>query len=173
MCTVCLTVSGVSFEPSTLYCNLLDYGYFQPTSYGSQFYAFSTIPPATKQPSITTSRCSMTCPEANGQIYVSLYGISNIFLSSQHRVSRLQDNQTFYMCYRMRHYTPYLNIESVSTLENCIDLCYASASCSSVVFDQTEITCYLSSNDNPPTYKASRFASTHSRLIGIEDEIDG
>ncbi|KAJ6100056.1 hypothetical protein N7467_001591 [Penicillium canescens] len=153
MCTVCLTVSSVSFEPSTLYCNLLDYGFFQTTSHGSQLYAFSTAPPATKQPSMTTGRCSRTCPEANGQIYVSPYA------------------ETFHMSYGMRHGTPYLNIESVSTLEDCMDLCGASTSCSSVDFDQTKNTCYLRNNDSPPTYKASRFASTNS--VGCSGACEG
>lgn len=62
----------------------------------------------------------------------------------------------------MRHGTPYLNIKSVSTLEDCMDLCCASTSCSSVNFDQTKNTCYLSNNDSSPTYQASCFASTHS-----------
>ncbi|KAF4771751.1 hypothetical protein N7455_008177 [Penicillium solitum] len=60
-----------TFEPFTLCCNLLDYGSFQTTSHEIQFYA---APPATKQPSMTTGRCSATCPEANGQIYISPYG---------------------------------------------------------------------------------------------------
>ncbi|KAJ5970801.1 uncharacterized protein N7479_000719 [Penicillium vulpinum] len=76
MFTVCLTVSSLSSKPPNLYCNLLDYGSFQTTSHASQPFAFSTAPPATKQPSMTTDSCSTTCPEANGKIYASLYGES-------------------------------------------------------------------------------------------------
>jgi len=143
----------VSFDPSTLYCNLLDYGSFEASSHGSQLYAFSTAPPVTKQPSMTTRRCSTSCPEANGQIYVSPYG------------------ETFYMSCGMRHGTAYLNVESVSSLEDCMDLCGASASCSSVDFDQSKNTCYLSNNDSPPTYEASRFASAHS--VGCSGACEG
>lgn len=72
--TVLLTSCSVSFEPSTLYCNLLDFGSFSQTSHGSQLHAFPTSPPVTKQPTMTTRRCATTCPEANGQIYVSPFG---------------------------------------------------------------------------------------------------
>ncbi|KAJ5451884.1 hypothetical protein N7445_000067 [Penicillium cf. griseofulvum] len=143
----------VSFEPSTLYCNLLDFGSFSQTSHGSQLYAFPTSPPATKQPTMITRRCATTCPEANGQIYVSPFG------------------ETFYMSCGMRHGTPYLNVESVSTLEDCMDHCAGSPSCSSVDFDQNKRVCYLSNNDSPPTIAAPRFAAAHS--VGCSGACEG
>ncbi|KAJ5382454.1 hypothetical protein N7517_000365 [Penicillium concentricum] len=143
----------VSFEPSTLYCNLLDFGSFSQTSHGSQLHAFPTSPPVTKQPTMTTRRCATTCPEGNGQIYVSPFG------------------ETFYMSCGMRHGTPYLNVESVSTLEDCMDHCAGSPSCSSVDFDQNKRVCYLSNNDSPPTITAPRFAAAHS--VGCSGACEG
>ncbi|KAJ5158255.1 uncharacterized protein N7500_007906 [Penicillium coprophilum] len=143
----------VSFEPSTLYCNLLDFGSFSPTPHGSQLHAFPTSPPATKQPTMTTRRCATTCPEGNGQIYVSPFG------------------ETFYMSCGMRHGTPYLNVESVSSLEDCMDHCAGSPSCSSVDFDQNKRVCYLSNNDSPPTITAPRFAAAHS--VGCSGACEG
>lgn len=71
----------------------------------------------------------------------------------------------------MRHGTPYLSLEQVSTLEECMDHCGASPSCSSVDFDQAKGVCYLSNNDSPPTYEASRFASAHS--VGCSGACEG
>jgi hypothetical protein len=71
----------------------------------------------------------------------------------------------------MRHGTPYLNVEKVSTLEDCMDHCAASPSCSSVDFDQNKQVCYLSNNDSPPTLEASRFASAHS--VGCSGACEG
>jgi hypothetical protein len=71
----------------------------------------------------------------------------------------------------MRHGTPYLNVEKVSTLEDCMDHCAASPSCSSVDFDQSKQVCYLSNNDSPPTLEASRFASAHS--VGCSGACEG
>lgn len=72
--SIYLTFYSVTFDPTTLYCNLLDWGTFSSNPHGSQLYAFSAPPPATTKPSLTTRRCSTACPAANGQIYVSQYG---------------------------------------------------------------------------------------------------
>ncbi|KAJ6060563.1 hypothetical protein N7499_012602 [Penicillium canescens] len=135
-CSEIANCETVSFEPSTLYCNLLDFGSFSQTSHGSQLYAFPTSPRSPSSP-----------------IYVSPYG------------------ETFYMSCGMRHGTPYLNVEKVSTLEDCMDHCAASPSCSSVDFDQSKQVCYLSNNDSPPTLEASRFASAHS--VGCSGACEG
>lgn len=69
-----LILLSVTFEPSTAFCNLLDFGVFSTTEHPSQLYAFETSPPATKRASMTTQLCTTECPAANGQIYVSPYG---------------------------------------------------------------------------------------------------
>ncbi|EYE94594.1 PAN domain-containing protein [Aspergillus ruber CBS 135680] len=138
---------AATFDPSTDQCVLYDFGVFSQTAHSVQLYAFVTDPPVTQTPSLTSRLCSTSRPAANGQIY------------------------TFRMDCRKRHGTQVLSKDILSSLEECMELCSASPSCSSVDFDEKRGICYQSINDGPPALNAPTFASAHT--VGCSGACEG
>nr|KMM66552.1 hypothetical protein CPAG_02890 [Coccidioides posadasii RMSCC 3488] len=135
---------AATFNPIENKCQLWDFGTYSAIGQDSQLYAWVTDPPVQVTPKMSSRLCSTTCPEADGQIYVSKYG------------------ETFRMDCEKRHGTQYLDRQSVDSFEECIEACGAAPSCSSVDFDQKRNTCYLSIDGGSPTLQARTFASAHS-----------
>ncbi|KAL2838043.1 hypothetical protein BJY01DRAFT_251166 [Aspergillus pseudoustus] len=99
---------------------------------------------STEDVNINTKLCSTTCPEADGQIFVSKHG------------------ETFRMGCEKRHETQVINALSLNTFEECIESCGASPACSSVDYNQKHKNCYHSTNGGSSKLKAKIFASAHS-----------
>lgn len=72
---------------------------------------------------------------------------------------------------KKRHGTQVLSKDILSSLEECMELCSAAPSCSSVDFDQKRGICYQSINDGPPALNAPTFASAHA--VGCSGACEG
>lgn len=79
--------------------------------------------------------------------------------------------QTFRMDCKKRHGTQVLSKDVLSSLEECMELCSAAPSCSSVDFDEKRGICYQSINDGPPALNAPTFASAHA--VGCSGACEG
>lgn len=79
--------------------------------------------------------------------------------------------QTFRMDCKKRHGTQVLSKDILSSLEECMELCSAAPSCSSVDFDQKRGICYQGINDGPPALDAPTFASAHA--VGCSGACEG
>lgn len=140
----CKSVTYADSDGSNPNCKLYGHGKFSLTAAPGAHHAFVTDPP-TDEPKISNAKlCSTECPDAHGQLFVSVTG------------------ENFQMTCDKRHGTTYLKIDRRPSFEACMSSCAAMPACHSAEYEPRTKKCFYGNNYNQPAIDAKAFVSAHS-----------